>query len=46
MQLKKVVTPVKNGVQSLCNYLNGMASGFSRNDKSTTFQLIAGASNF
>jgi len=32
---KKVVTPVKTGVQRISNYLKEMDSGFRRNDEKT-----------
>ena len=44
MDSKKVVTPVKTGVQISRNYLNRLDSGFRRNDKkqyfSTFYKLI------
>jgi len=36
---KKVVTPVKTGVQNLCNYLNRLDSGLRRNDGGSGFRL-------
>jgi hypothetical protein len=32
MNSQKVVTPVKTGVQMVCNCLKGLDSGFRRND--------------
>jgi hypothetical protein len=37
MNSKKVVTPVKTGVQNLYNYLNRLDSGLRRNDGGSGF---------
>jgi hypothetical protein len=39
MNSKKVVTPVKTGVQNLYNYLNRLDSGLRRNDGGSGFRL-------
>jgi hypothetical protein len=37
MVSKKIVTPVKTGVQRFYNYLKRLDSGFSRNDENVQF---------
>ena len=37
MNSQKVVTPVKTGVQMVCNYLKELDSGFRRNDEKAVF---------
>jgi hypothetical protein len=33
MVSQKIVTPVKTGVQTICNHMKRLDSGFRRNDK-------------
>ena len=40
MVSQKVVTPVKTGVQKLCNQLKKLDSGFRRNDKKWCFSTF------
>ncbi|MFH1148567.1 MAG: hypothetical protein V1736_12790 [Pseudomonadota bacterium] len=40
MHSQKVVTPVKTGVQALCNYLNKLDSGLRRNDNKQLFSAF------
>jgi hypothetical protein len=43
---RKVVTPVKTGVQKKSNYLKKLDTGFRRYDDKRGFRLFTGPSNF
>ncbi|MFO7971664.1 MAG: hypothetical protein R6U40_07920 [Desulfobacterales bacterium] len=46
MNSQKVVTPVKTGVQMLCNCLKILDSGFRRNDRKRYFVTFCEFINF
>jgi hypothetical protein len=46
MSSQKVVTPVKTGVQRICNELKTLDSGFRRNDVRSRFPTSYECNNF